>query len=266
MPNPPRPVRSLRAAVLPAFSAGLLLLIATATTAAPVTRTLEPQHRTPEEIAAIVRPLAGEAAVIAAGNALVIRGEAAVVEEMARVVQRLDAPAQRLRLTIRQGGSAESLAGGVHATPEARVYGTTDRDAANLVQTITVTEGAWARIEEGRSIPYVSQSAVVGPGGAVVQQGTEYKDVGSGFEVRPRVRGDTVHVDVRAWRANLARDDGGVIETHTVHTTLEGRLGDWLTLAGQDSLGAEDDRGIVYSTRSRATTARVLQIRIERLP
>lgn len=243
-----------------------LLLHITTAAAAPVTQSVELAHRTPEEIAAVLRPLANDATVMAAGNTLLIRGETAVVEELARVAKRLDTPAQQLRLSVRQGGSAESLAGSVHVTPEKRVYGTAERDAATLVQTVTMTEGAWARIEEGRAIPYVSQSAVIGPGGAMVQQGTEYRDVGSGFEVCPRVTGDTVHLEVRSWRANPSRHDGGVIESHGVHTTLEGRLGEWITLAGQNETVREDERGTVYSTRSRAAAARTVQIKIERIP
>jgi type II secretory pathway component GspD/PulD (secretin) len=244
----------------------VLLVIASAALAAPATRTIELHHRPADAMAATLRPLAGDSTVIPAGNALILRGEPAVLDELAKVITRLDVAPRQLRLTVRQGGRAALLSEGIHATPGSRVYSTRDRNAPNLVQSVRVMEGGWARINTGRSIPQPNQTVTIGPGGAVVQQSTEYHDVDSGFEVRPQIIGDTVHLAVRAYRGDVSRRHGGVIDTQEVTSTLQGALGEWLVIGGQDSESREAGSGIVYSTRSRAVEARSIQIKVELVP
>ncbi|MCK9532450.1 MAG: hypothetical protein M0R77_18210 [Gammaproteobacteria bacterium] len=243
-----------------------LALAGTATLAAPETRTVELQYRPAEDVAAIVRPLAGDAALIPAGDAIILRGEAAVLDALEGAIKRLDVAPRSLRLTVRQGGRAARLAEDIAAAPATRLYGTRDRQSPERVQTLQVLEGGWARIATGRAIPHVNQSIAIGPGGAVVQQNTEYKDVDSGFEVRPRVVGDTVHLAIRAYQGGVSRHGGGVIDTQTVETTVQGALGTWITLGAQDSERRQSGRGTVYSTRSRAVDARSIQIKVELVP
>ncbi len=112
-----------------------------------------------------------------------------------------------------------------------------------------VTEGSEAYIETGEQIPIFAGTRWLAPD--AVAGGIEYKDVVTGFYVSPRVHGDQVTLQVSPFRHALR--GGGNIETQSAHTTLTGRLGEWLLVGGvSEQLGrAQSGAGDYRSTQSR---------------
>lgn len=236
----------------------LLSLAPLLAAAEPVTRTVDLRNRPADEVAAELKPhLPPGTLLIPAGQRLVLRGEAAAVSGMAGLAEALDVAQRRLRITVRPADGHEADAAG----SSVRHYGTGRSEPHDRPQTVTATEGRWARIDFDQSVPQVTQS-IAADGSS--RQAIEYKEINNGFEVLPRLRGEIVSLEVRARRGAPALSGGGVIEQQRIETIISGPVGQWLDLGG----GAETSPplGKVYSTRQREVGRQPLQIKVEILP
>ena len=77
----------------------------------------------------------------------------------------------------------------------------------------------------------------------------------SGFEVVPRVSGNSVQVEIVQQRPGSA-----------AATTASGRLGEWFELGSVATAEARDDRGIASASRSSGGETRRVWIRVDEVP
>jgi hypothetical protein len=109
-----------------------------------------------------------------------------------------------------------------------------DRNA----QTVQVLEGNSAFIYVGQSVPVqgreVRRTVVGGQTVDQVVDTVEYRDVKTGFYVRPRLSGDTVTVEINPRQESLDRSRRGAVSVQQVVTTVSGRLGEWIEIGGVD--------------------------------
>src|SRR3546814_4913243 len=75
---------------------------------------------------------------------------------------------------------------------------------------VTVMDGADAFIRVGQSVPYTQQWAVFTQRYAHTGQATEFRDITTGFAVRPRYIGDEVEIEIAPRIARL--HSGGFID------------------------------------------------------
>jgi type II secretory pathway component GspD/PulD (secretin) len=110
------------------------------------------------------------------------------------------------------------------------------------------------------------QQVVQTPWGVQVTQTTQYRDVGSGFYVRPVLSGDRVTLEISARNDMPAPGSSASIRQQQLNTTVSGRLGEWMVL-GDLSRQAEGDANTI-STRSLSNTQerRNVLLRVEELP
>ena len=257
------------------------------------------KYRTADQVIPIVQPLLPrDASISGLQNQLVIRTTPANLEEIKRVLASVDAMPRRLVITVRQDadvaasrrdaevsgrvgsdqarvvvpGSSERRGGTVVLQDgdnrvRARVFDTQSVESDRNAQTVQVLEGNSALINAGRSVPVPRRRIVRNVvGGRVVEQvveDVEYRDVVSGFYVRPRLTGDTVTLEVSPQHDTVSRDMPGAVNVQRVVTTVSGRLGEWIELGGlgQDHAG---QRSVLLGLTSRAgsDTRRVL-IKVE---
>lgn len=226
------------------------------------------RYRSAEEVIPIIQPmLAREGSVSGLKNQLVVRTTPANLEEIRRILASIDSPPRQLVITVRQDAdttrhrsSAEisGSVGGEHG--RVTVPGTRDRRGGNVVlrdgddrlrgqviesdsvasdrntQSVRVLEGREAFVQVGQSVPVrerqVRRTVV---GGQVVEQvveGTQYRDVTTGFYVVPRLAGDRVTLDVSPQRETLSRRVPGGVNVQSMTTTVSGRLGEWIEIGG----------------------------------
>lgn len=277
----------------------LLLAIATGLQAASQLKIIQLQHRTAEEIIPLIRPMvSADTQLSGKAYKLIVRSPPEGFKELEGLLQQLDsAPAQLLisvrqggvRLDSRQGGSVsgqyergsgkvivsdgtkgdrEGLqveSSGKHLQGRVNVYQTDDRDDANVNQRLRVTEGQWATIQTGQAVPIVQQQMLQGPGGVVIQQGTQYQQVNTGFQVRPLVRGGRVSLEIRPQNNRLSRQGKGIIETQSLITTISGRLGEWIELGGYREDNQSKQGGRVHSTKSSKQRSESIHLKVEQL-
>ena len=260
------------------------------------------RYRMAQELIPIIQPmLAREGSVSGFQGQLVVRTTPANLEEIKRILASLDTAPRQLIISVRQeadvdrsrssaeisgsvggdhgrvtipgggdtrGGNVVLRDGDDRLRVNVQEGGASERDRSD--QTVRVQEGREAFVRVGQSVPVrerqVQRSVV---GGRVVEQvveGTQYRDVASGFYVLPRLAGDRVTLDVSSQRESLARRSTGSVNVQSVVTTVSGRLGEWMELGGvgQDASGQQSvllGRSATSSRDSRRVLIKVDEVR-----
>ncbi len=263
---------------------GLTLL--TTTVQADSITTLQLRNRPAEEVIPIVQPLLGAGEAISGrGFKIFLRASPQTLAEVSDVIEALDVAARTLQISVFQGDSRglEALGFGASVRVESGdasisvgtnrdqssdrggsvTYSTNDGSASvkststqkrlqdSPIHQIRVTDGNEAYIETGDQIPYFSGLDWIAPGRVV--GGVEYKDVVTGFYVRPRTNGDNVTLQISPFKNSLDGARGG-IATQSASTQVTGRIGEWLLLGGVTEQLKRSQGGIASysSTQSRS--------------
>ena len=231
------------------------------------------------------------------GEQLIIRTTADNLADLKRVLATLDRPLRRLRISVRQdldhahAWQEDALAGRIEAGDAAvgisgpvagdglrldtggdgrglsyRRYATRGREDQSHAHFVTAVEGRPAFISTGQQVPLGQRQLLGAPFGGVVVDSIEYRDVGHGFYVTPRLQADTVLLDIAPHGSRLARDGGGVIDTQGLTTTVSGPLGSWIALGGAGQAGTTDAGRIVQHTRGSSEARYDVWVKVDLLP
>jgi hypothetical protein len=233
---------------------------------------IELKHRTAEQVLPDLRPLLDPGAVLTGQrNQLIVRTSAQNLAEIRRALDALDRPARRLVISVRFDDAAADErsafeASGVVSTQgaRARVQAADARSAANerIDQRVQVLEGGRALIATGQSRP-VRQAQVLGnPGTPVQRQSVIIQEMVTGFEVVPRLSGSTVFLEIAPQR-ELPGALPGSVQGHSAASTVSGRLGEWLELAGTSGASSRDARGIASAARERSAESRRIWVKVD---
>lgn len=256
------------------------------------------KHRTTDQVLPALQPLVGEdAALSGANNRIFIRADAATRLAVRQAIEAIDTPLRSLMISVRHdnddsirregaavsgnvrgGGVSVGAADGGEGVGEGgaviegrsgdsrvatRVWSTRGNSADRLSQRVQVVEGGSAFIQVGSSIPVPFTQIIAGPRGGAISQGTEYRDIGSGFYALPRVNGDQVTLDISPQKESLSETQYGEIRTARLVSTVRGRLGEWMELGGSGYSEQIDQRGITrYGTRD-AQSQRRLWVKVD---
>jgi hypothetical protein len=234
------------------------------------------QDRTVDEVVPLLRPLVGEeGAVTGMNDQLIVRTTPENLEQIRDVLRRIDRAPRQLLITVKQGTrtdiSEDSAAFSGRLRPEDRTrLSIPDRGTGGLsverrsgrsairgrvdilrtqsddenIQQVRVIEGREALIQIGKSVPVTDYTDTFDDVEGQVL--TEYLDVTTGFTVVARVNGDRVRLDISPWRENLSAAGSGDVQVQRLHTTVTGRLGQWLDIGGSGQGLSERESGIVY--------------------
>jgi len=263
------------------------LLLLSAAQAASIT-TIQLQNRPAEEIIPIVQPLLGPGEMItASGFKLFLRASPASVEQVRDIVDALDIAAKMLQISVFQGterdlktvaisgnlqiegGDANvDVGGGVgsggkqaagnitynsgNVSGDINASNSRSSQASNPLHQLRVTEGTEGFIQTGNQVAYSSYN-----------NGTEFKDVTTGFYVLPRIRGSGVTLKVRPFKNSQSNTRAGNIETQSANTTISGRLGEWLPLGGVSEQFKRSQSGIGSSSSSEGSNKSSIWIRAD---
>ena len=189
------------------------------------------RHTTAEQVLPALRPLLEPGGVLTGQRSqLIIRTSPANLAELRRALETLDAPARRLVILVRFAGASaverSELAVGVRGSRiEARARQERFTGAERVDQRIQVLEGRRAHIATGTSRPLE------------LRDGTLIQDVATGFDVIPRLAGDTVLLEIAPQREGAGRVTRGSVQVERASSTIRARLGEWVELAGVDDAG-----------------------------
>lgn len=277
-------------------------LVCPARAAQLVLEVVQLRYRTVEQVLPVVQPLVPKPGTVSGmNNNLIVRTTPANLTEIRRVLDAIDRQPRRLMITVRQDadarrgqdgaegsggvgtgsgritvpGERDSRGGSViigRGDDRARVdvYSTESLQNDRSTQQVQVLEGSEAFIQVGQSIPVPTRSVVRDViGGYVVDSsvdGIEYRDILSGFHVRPRLAGEVVTLDVSPQRNTPGARGRGSMNVQQLSTTVSGRLGEWMEIGGIVSGRAFEASGTVYRTTTTGSDDRRVLIKVDELP
>ena len=245
---------------------------------------IELHNRTSNEIIPLIKPLMDQnSALTGTGYELIIRATPEKLVEIKDLINQLDNPSKTLIIHVKYaneseaevleaeiagrvpvGKNSEIIVGNSHdAKTEIKIMQTEKRDNGTDEYKVRVLDGNIAHIQTGKSIPVPQRSVVTNGNTVVTQDSIEYRDVTSGFYALPRLSGNIVTVDISPKKESLSQHGGGVINVQAMHTRIQGKLGEWMSLGGVNNENRSDESGIIYKTRQRNENNYQIFIKIE---
>lgn len=231
----------------------MLALLATAAVAQDTLEVIPLRHQTAERVIPVLRPLLEPGGALSGQyNQLIVRTSPANLAQIRAALEAIDRPAKRLVISVRFDRADESAVGEIGAdarisnrgsSAELRVRDSGRSAGEQVDQRLQVLEGGQAYISAGES--------------------RAYADAATGFTVVPRLAGSSVTLEILAQQESFAR--GGAIQGQRAVSTVSGRLGEWLELAGTAGSAARQDSGIVSSREARSAGNRRIWVKVEEL-
>lgn len=257
--------------------------------------TIPMQHRLVSDVIPIIQPLVSQGgSVTGMNNKLIIKTTPSNLQQIKQVLKQIDYAPRRLIISVRQDidGNFRNREGGLSGryrsndvditVPDRSRNGTIVQgkdNEGNLIRyrtadtqariedrnsyRVQTLEGNAAYINTGQSVPIANNTTFVTPGGVVVQDGIDYRNVTSGFYVLPRLQGDNVTLAVSPYMERIHPDLGGTFDIQNLETVASGRLGEWIEIGGAAENFNDDARENTISTKSRGQELRTILIKVE---
>ncbi|WP_150427869.1 type II and III secretion system protein [Dechloromonas sp. CZR5] len=197
-------------------------------------------------------------------------------DEIKRALAAMDRPSRRLIIRISQNRQAEDSARGGEVSGQvtlgstrrnnvgATVWDTKSVRGESASQMVQTVEGGRAYIQVGRSLAVPMRQVVVGPGGTYINEGTVYRDIGSGFYATPRINGQRVTLEISQQAENFDPAYGrGGVNSQRLATTVSGTLGEWIELGGSGRQAAGQQGGAFSVGTSDARETRSIWLKVE---
>ena len=230
-------------------------------------------HRSASELLPLVKGfLAKDGMIQTTDTSLIVRTNPANLIELRRLISQLDTPLRRLLITVKQlsgdagqnGVSAGDREMSQRLHSDSRSWQTENRQDADRVQQIQVTEGDQAYIDVGRQIPITDFAIAQSRSGVMIKQKTRYVGATTGFYARPRIHGDTVTIEIDPYQTtadNSAAQPS--FNVQTLHTTVSGHLDEWIEIAASTaSTDNQSGKEITYSTSRQEGQDRHILLRV----
>ncbi|WP_278407814.1 secretin N-terminal domain-containing protein [Pseudomonas rhodesiae] len=223
------------------------LLLAVSVSASADTEVLNLSNRTSADLLPVAQNFIGKDGTVSAyGNQLIVNAALDKVQGLRTLLAQLDTPAKRLLITVDTNENNQQDTG----DSQTRIisYGTVSRDGG--IQQIQASEGVPALIQVGQSVPLTTTSQ---DSYGRLQNQTQYRNVTQGFYVTASVTGDTVHLAISTNRDRTSQERPDVVNVQSTDTTISGRLGEWIPLAGINRQTQADKTSATrtYSTQGR---------------
>jgi len=224
-------------------------------------------YHTSSDILPVAQDFIGKDGQVSAyGNQLIVNADQRKIDELKALLSQLDTAPKRLLITVDtnennvQGDQGYSVNGAKPSQTRIISRNTASREGG--IQQIQATDGMPALIQVGQSVPLTSTQ--VDSYGDLRSQ-TEYRNVTQGFYVTANVTGEIVHLSISTNRDRMSQERPDVVNVQSTDTTVTGRLGEWILLAGVNGQTQADKQGL---TRSHATQSRndmTLRVKVDTL-
>jgi len=201
--------------------------------------------------------------VSAYGNQLIVKAEPGKIEELKNLLAQLDTAPKRLLITVDtnenngRGDEGYSVNGA-----QTRIISRSTASRDGGIQQVQASEGAPALIQVGQSVP-ITSSQSDSYGGYSSQ--TQYRNVTQGFYVTASVTGDIVHLAISTNRDRMSQERPDVVNVQSTDTTVTGRLGEWITLAGVNRQTQADKQGLARSYSTQGRDDMTLRVKVDAL-
>jgi hypothetical protein len=217
------------------------------------------KYRTSADMLPMAQDFIGKDGQVSAyGNQLIVKAEPDKIQELKALITQLDTAPKRLLITVDTNENNQQNTG----DQQTRIinYSTASRDGG--IQQIQASEGAPALIQVGQSVPITSsQSNSYGD----YSSQTQYRNVTQGFYVTASVTGDIVHLAISTNRDRMNQERPDVVNVQSTDTTVSGRLGEWITLAGVNRETQADKQSATRSYSTQGRDDMTLRVKVDSL-
>ncbi|EJL05373.1 type II/III secretion system short domain protein [Pseudomonas fluorescens Q2-87] len=224
-------------------------------------------YRTSADLLPVAQNFIGKDGQVSAyGNQLIVNAEPGKIEELRQFLAQLDTAPKRLLITVDtnennlQGDQGYSINGA--APSQTRIINRSTVSREGGVQQVQASEGQPALIQVGQSVPFTSNQT---DNYGRMQSQTEYRNVTQGFYVTASVTGETVHLSISTNRDRMSQERPDVVNVQSTDTTVSGRLGEWITLAGVNRQNQADKQGLTRSYSTQGRDDMILRVKVDTL-
>ncbi|WP_347901030.1 secretin N-terminal domain-containing protein [Pseudomonas purpurea] len=240
-------------------------------------------HRTSADLLPVAQNFLGKDGKVSAyGNQLIVNAEPGKIEELRALLAQLDTAPKRLLITVDtnennfQGDQGYS----VNGSAQGRIINRSTDSREGGIQQIQASEGIPALIQVGQSVPLTTTQTDAYAGlpnqtntpsptpnnnYAHLQSQTQYRNVTQGFYVTASVTGETVHLAISTNRDRMSQERPDVVNVQSTDTTVSGRLGEWITLAGVNHQTQADKQGLTRSYTTQGRDDMTLRVKVDAL-
>jgi type II secretory pathway component GspD/PulD (secretin) len=227
------------------------------------------RHRTAEQVLPSLRPLLEPGGTLSGqGTQLFVRTSPRNLDELRQALDAIDRPLRRLLISVRFDDAADAATRDLGASGrigsggsrvEIRAEDTRAQRGERVEQQVQALDGGRAMIYTGVSRPLRSQQFIQTPAGVVSQPVTVLQEQTTGFEVIPRLAGDSVEVEIAQQRA-------GAGSYERAGTVVRGRLGEWFPLGAVAMGSARSAQTLGASGERSLGETRRVWIKVDELP
>ncbi len=237
---------------------------------------IELRGKTVDQVLPVLRPLLEPGATLTGmNNQIFLRASPRNRAEIKRALAAIDKPARQLVIRVSQNREADSsnrggaasgqvvLGSNSRANVDATVWDSRSARRDSAGQMVRTIEGGEAYIQVGRSLPVPMRQVFIGPGGAIINETTAYRDIGQGFYAVPRLNGDRVTLDISQQADSASAYGRGSVNTQRLSTTVSGRLGEWIELGGTGRQSDNRQSGTLSLSNSEMRDQRSIWLKVE---
>jgi type II secretory pathway component GspD/PulD (secretin) len=242
-------------------------------------------YRSASDILPLVETLlstGGKASLDVRTNTIIVNDTSESVAKIKALVANMDKPAEQVRIRVRfqeTGVSKDrdlSASGKVSGDRWSVATGRSRREGVNIrardtrvnrqgttESFISVMSGSFAYLWVGKDVPFTEQWVYLSRRYAHVAERVNFQRVETGFEVRPVVAGNSVHIEIVPRISSLEEGERGVVRLTEASTTMTVLKGQWVTISGTSEQSNEAIRDILSTGSSSANSAFSLSLMVE---
>jgi type II secretory pathway component GspD/PulD (secretin) len=260
----------------------LLLLICSSAFAETEFKIFTLQHRFASDLLPIVDPMVGaDGTANGIDNQLIIRAQPERMREIEALVTQMDAARVNRKISVSTSNSMQSQHERTEASGKVKMgkvivgndrrarpnTGNIDieRNTSNTQlssnQFINVLDGERAFIRVGQIVPFTQEWVTITQRYVHVERFTDWREVSTGFAVRPRTVGNQVELEITPRIARL--NNQGYIDFEDLTTVIRTSLGSWVDIGGTMLQNDEVSRKILGRQSSASQQNSNLSVKVD---
>jgi type II secretory pathway component GspD/PulD (secretin) len=241
-------------------------------------------YRSASEILPLVETLLspeGKATLDIRTNTIIVKDRRESVAKIQALVAKMDKPPEQVRIRLRfqetglykerdVGASGEVsgdkwsvTTGGRREGLRVRARDTRVNKQGTTESFISVMSGSTAYIWVGKDVSFTERWVYLSRRYAHVTETLSFQRVETGFEVRPVVTGNNVHIEVVPRISSIEEGERGVVRLTKASTTMTVLRGQWVTIAGTNSESNEAIRDILSTGSSSENSTLSMSLEVE---
>lgn len=221
-------------------------------------------YRPAKDILPILTPLLEKNGTISGEKyVLFIRTSAKNLSDLKKAIATLDADLRQLRISIMQESASNMKRHGFSVSSTSKktnaiVYSTKEKTNKSNQQMIQVTEGQWATLQTGMSLPELTRTK---NSNGTITESLEYKTIITRLKIQPILQGDNINVKVTSFTGKKNSHKSKTLQG--LSTSVKGKVGQWIALGGITTPSSNQQSGYIFSTQHIAESNKQIFIKVE---